>query len=64
MGAGSDKDPDVITIDLHTMHLVVWRSNVGAGDIPLHAFAWTDHLQAVPALVVQGVSNGSHQVIL
>ena len=64
IGAGSDKDPNVIAVDLHAVHLVVRRSNVGAGDVPLHTFAWTDHLQTVLASIVQGVFSTAHQLIL
>jgi hypothetical protein len=52
IGAGSDKDPNVITVDLHAVNPIIWRSNVGAGDVPLHALAWSGDLQAIPALIV------------
>ena len=34
IGAGSDKDPNVIAVDLHAVHLVVRRSDVRAGEVP------------------------------
>lgn len=46
------------------MNSIIWRSNVGAGDVPLHALAWTGDLQAVPALIVKGVTSAAHRVIL
>ena len=39
------------------MHLVMWRSNVGAGDIPLHGFTLANDLQAVVDRIVEGIAR-------
>lgn len=51
--AGSDQNPYVIAIDLYAMHLVMRRSDVGAGDIPLHGFTLASDLQAVVDRIVE-----------
>lgn len=60
--AGSDQNPYVIAIDLYAMHLVMWRSDVCAGNVPLHGFALPSDLQAVVDRIVDRQSRHSDSI--